>query len=419
MKTSGRAPRMAFVVGISVALVAALMSSSADASGGVPAQSGSPSGTPLVIGWIGTQSSSAPTGGSKQGSDTLAAWVKWTNTHGGVNGHPVKAYYEDDKGDPAVASAAIKTLVEDDHVIAVVGSQAGGTEQTWSDYVKSKRVPVIATSQIDALDFTNPMFYGLGGSVITNIWGQMKSAAVAGAKNVGIVLCTEVAACAQAQPLFNADAKSVGLNPVFNVLASQTAPSYTAQCLLGIQNKAQAMAAFINVIQMVRDCSRQNYHPIWINSSGGPTPATIRSAPELGKSVGSTPNWTCTDKQAATNKLTKDYVAAMKKYAAEWAPGGKHFDVVGDSSCLAWTGGIAFAKAITNAGVAASATATNEDVIKGLAMFQNETLGGFTPPINFNDGSKPNPLNKCIYLYKYKGTQLVAVPKFLAYTCQP
>jgi len=404
------------VVATAVLLVAALGTVGV-ASAAASTRAAAPSGTPLVIGWIGTQTTSTAGGGSKQGSDTLNAWVQWTNTHGGINGHPVKAYYEDDKGDPAVATAAVKKLVEDDHVIAIVGSSAGSTEQTWANYIKEKQVPVIGTQQIDALDFTNPMFYGLGGSVTTNIWGQMKSAAVTGAKSVGIVLCTESSACAAAQPLFAKDAADVGLTVAFNVLASGTATSYTPQCLLVKQKNAQAVAAFINVNQMVRDCTRQNVHPKWISSSLLPGPDAIKTTPELSNTVGSTPNWTCTVKEAATNKVTKDYVSAMKKYASQFAPGGSKFGGVTDASCVAWSAGVAFAKAITNANVGSSATATNTDVVKGLSMFQGETLGGLTPPITYSDGQTPNPFNKCIYLYKYKGTQAVAVPSFLKYTC--
>ncbi len=57
--------------------------------------------------------------------------MKWTNSHGGINGHPVDvvAEYADDKADPAVGLAAVKDLVENQHVIAIVGSSAGNTQQ--------------------------------------------------------------------------------------------------------------------------------------------------------------------------------------------------------------------------------------------------------------------------------------------------
>ena len=59
-------------------------------------------------------------------------------------------------------------------------------------------------------------------------------------------------------------------------------------------------------------------------------------------------------------------------------------------------------------------------VIRGLSMFHDETLGGYLPKINFSDGTKPNPQDKCIYLYKWKGLVLTPVPKGVnQFTCQP
>jgi branched-chain amino acid transport system substrate-binding protein len=328
----------------------------------------------------------------------------------------VKAYYVDDKADPAVGLAGVKDLVENKHVIALVGDAAGSTEQTWADYVLSKRIPVIHDQLIDAVWFTNPMFYPLGGTVVTNIWGQMKSAAAQGATKVGIVLCTEVAACAQAQPLFQADAKAVGLDPVYSALASQTQASYTAECIAAKKSGAQAMAAFINTVVMSRDCARQDFKPIYINSGGAPTLATIKSAPDLGNSVGSSPDFLCQDTNIAA---AKDFYAALKQYHSEWAPGGSKRDQFAEPICSAWVGGLGFAKAIENAAVSATATVTNEDVIKGLAMFNGETLGGLSVPVTLSDGTKPNPQNKCVFLYKWTGQSFSSVPAGGAPTCMP
>jgi branched-chain amino acid transport system substrate-binding protein len=405
------------LVGVTVllALVAAACGSSSKGGNASSETTAAPAtGTPLVIGWVG-QETGAATGNSTQGADGLDVWVKWANDHGGVNGHPIKAIYKDDKGDPALGLAAVKDLVENQHVIALV-DPGPTTEQTWADYVKSKNIPVVHNGLIDALFFTNPMFYPLGGTVVTNIWGQMKAAAQQGAKTVGIILCTEVAACAQAQPLFNADAKSVGLDPVYNTLASQTQASYTAECLAAKNAKAEAMAAFINTVVMSRDCARQDYHPVYISSGMGPTADTIKTAPELGNTVGSSPDFLCLD---TTITAAKDFNAALKKYHPEYAVGGAKHGQFSDALCSGWVGGIGFAKAITNANVAATATATNTDVIKGLSMFQGETLGGLEPPITLSDGTKPNPQQKCIFLYQWKAGVFSSVPSPGAYTCQP
>jgi branched-chain amino acid transport system substrate-binding protein len=401
-----------------LALFAAACGSSSksdDGAGTTGTTSPPPTGTPLVIGWVGTQTS--PTAGSSTlGPDGLDTWVKWTNAHGGIAGHPVQAYYVDDKADPAVGLTGVKDLVENKHVIALVGDAAGSTEQTWADYVLQHRIPVIHDQLIDALWFTNPMFYPLGGTVITNIWGQMKSAATQGATKVGILLCTEVAACAQAQQLFTTDAKAVGLDPVYNALASQTQASYTAECIAAKKAGAEAMAAFINTVVFSRDCGRQGFKPIYINSGGAPTAATIKTAPELGNSVGSSPDFPCQD---TTIKAGEDFQTALKQYHPDWAPGGSKRDQFAEPLCSAWVGGQGFKKAIENAGVAATATATNEDVIKGLSMFKEETLDGLTVPVTLSDGTTPNPQNKCVFLYKWSGTDFSSVPSPGTPTCMP
>jgi branched-chain amino acid transport system substrate-binding protein len=369
----------------------------------------------LVIGTIISQTT--PEGNSDLGQKTVNAWVKWTNAHGGIAGHPVVDYFVDDKSDPATGVAAVKDLVENKHVIAIVGSNST-TEQNWATYVLQKRIPVINSELIDALWFTNPMFYPLGGTVVTNIWGQMKAASVAGAKKIGIVLCTDVAACAQAQPLFKADAMSVGLDPVVNTLASDLAPSYTPQCLQLKEAGAQAVAAFVtNAAGFARDCARQGLKPIYINSGMGPTLSLIKTNPLLGNTVGSTPNFPCLQAPSPSVPFSEDFANAIKQYAPTLAPGGSEYSTISDVVCSAWVGGEGFAKAIENANVAPSATATNEDVIRGLSMFKGETLGGLTVPVTLSDGTKPNPQNPCIFLYKWAGQNFQAVPKPFVPTC--
>jgi branched-chain amino acid transport system substrate-binding protein len=388
-------------------------------SGGTTGGTGvAPTGTPLVIGSVVSETSAA-LGTSNQGQEIVNAWVKWTNAHGGIAGHPVVDYFVDDKSDPATGVAAVKDLVTNKHIIAIVGSNST-TEQNWASYVLQKRIPVINSSLIDALWFTNPMFYPLGGTVVTNIWGQMKAAAVAGAKKIGIVLCTDVAACAQAQPLFKADAQAVGLDPAVNTLASDLAPSYTPQCLQLKEAGVQAVAAFVtNAAGFARDCARQGLKPIYINSGMGPTLSLIKSNPLLGNTVGSTPNYPCLGPASPSVPGSEDFVNAIKQYAPSLAPGGRDYPTISDFVCSAWVGGEGFIKAIQNANVAASATATNNDVIRGLSMFNKETLGGLTVPVTLSDGTKPNPQNECIFLYKWTGQTFSAVPQAFVPTCMP
>ncbi|HEY2331576.1 MAG TPA: ABC transporter substrate-binding protein [Acidimicrobiales bacterium] len=403
---------------IALALVAAACGSSSKSSSSSGTTLPKPTGTPLKIGWIGTittATGAAPNGGK----DALDAWVQSTNASGGVNGHPVTAVYADDKGDPAVGLAAMKDLVENQHVIAIVGENAGSTDQTWGPYMVTKQVPVVNGYAGDALAFTNPMFFLTAGAVTANLWGQMESASKAGATRVGILLCTESPACAQAQPLFDLQAKAVGLTMVANLLASATQASYTAECLTFKNGNAQAVAAFVNLNVFVRDCARQNYNPITINSNLLPNLNTIKASPELigGTISGSSEQWPCVDPKAPGAPAL---YTALKTYHPDWAPGGKNNALFSSDICASWAGGLAFAKAIQNAAVASGATATSADVIRGLSMFKNETLGGVAPNSTFNDGTKPNPLNPCVFLYKWvKGVfQSVPGPDAI-YTCKP
>jgi branched-chain amino acid transport system substrate-binding protein len=401
---------------VGTALVAAACGSSSKNNNASSGTTVAPAtGTPLVIGQVATQVSATVT--STQAVDAMDTWVKWTNDHGGIAGHPVKIIVEDDKGDPAVGLAAVKDLVENKHVIALVGDSAGSTEQTWADYIKSKRIPVIGDAYIDALWFTNPMFYPLGATVITQIWGQMKSAALAGGTKVASFLCTEAAACAQAQPIIAAEAKAAGLDIVVNDLASGTQASYTAECLKAKNAGADTIANEVNPTVLPKDCGRQNYHPIYINADMSPTPAIIKASPEGGNASGATPDFPCrkTDIPAA-----KDFYSAISKYHPEWWIGGSKNDQFASVFCNAWISGAGFKLAIERAAVAASATATNEDVIKGLATFKGEIVAGLTAPVTLSDGTKPNPQQKCVFLYRWKGaSSFNGLPADASPTCMP
>lgn len=372
-------------------------------------------GTPLVIGSIQDETASGVSGSSTQGADALEAWTKWTNAHGGINGHPVKLIILDSKSDPAVGLADAQTLVQSDHAIALVGI-GGATDQTWASYMLSQKVPVIGGQQIDAEWFTNAMFYPVGGTVISDIWGIEKAAALEGVKKAGVLLCTSTPACAQAEPLFKTDATSVGIDLVYDSAASATQPSYTAECLAMKESGAQAIAAFVNDVVLARDCARQNYDPKWQNADGGPGVSTVEASSALGDSVGSSDHFLCLGPQ--TSQIA-EYTEVMKKYAPQWLPGGKKYATAAtDSDCADFEAALAFRQAILNADIAPKATATAADVVRGLSMFKGETLGGYAPPLTYGNGTAPNSQEKCVYLYKMKGTKFLPLLGPTKYTCQ-
>lgn len=374
-----------------------------------------PKGTTLLIGWIGSETSSISSGSATVEPDTLAAWIKWTNAHGGVAGHPVEAIYENDKGDPAQSLADMQTLVQTDHVLAIVG-EGSDNDETFASYALAQRVPVIGGVPIDATWYTNPMFYPVAADVTANLWGQMEAAKVQGVKRVGVLLCTEVPACAQAEPVFKSVAKSVGMEVTYDALASETQPSYTAECLAAKEAKVQALAAYVNDVVLGRDCVRQGLHALWIQA-GYVSIQEIQTVDAFGNTVGSSGDWLC---EGPEQPQTAAFNEAMAKYEPQYDKGTPKFEQEGPGDCDVWASAMAFAKAVENAKVASSAVVTRDDIIRGLSKFKNEKLGGYAPDITYSNGTKPNPIEKCVYLYKWKGTTFLPVPAGLnKYTCEP
>lgn len=390
-----------------LALVACGSSGSANGGGGSSGTTGTTvpaNGAPLLVGAINTESNGT-TGASHDLRNSLNLWASYTNAHGGVNGHPVKLFQLDDKNDPATALSDAQTLVNQDHVIAILDGSS--QDAAFVSFVTSAKVPVISTDQAgDGFQFqVQPDFFANGTTVLTILWGQEKAAAEAGAKTYGLIYCTEEPACAQAAPVTKSLAKSVPIDVVYVAGASNSQPNYTAVCL-GAQN-AGAKALFpagVAPSRIADDCARQNYHPIWITSQGTVSPQDIKD-PNL---------------STATGDL-QDF-----PWMLDSTPAQKLFHTVEDSElakaqtqanvAFAYVGAQLFAKA-ASVGVSKSSTSPSaQDILTGLYSLHGETLGGLAPPLTFTQG-KANPVN-CTFLYGVKNGKYAATHGDQTF-CQP
>jgi branched-chain amino acid transport system substrate-binding protein len=406
-------------VAVGVALALATAATGLVGVGSAGAQQ--PKGTTITIGSVATETGGAQsTGKVTINPDTLNAWVKWTNAHGGIAGHPVKAIVMDDKADPAQASSILKQLVEDDHVAAIVG-QTSTPEPTFKTYIEAQRVPVIGGTEYSANWFTSPMFYPVSTTVISNIYGFVKAASDAGAKKLASLLCSNSTVCQGAAPITAAAAKSLGMDVVYNQLADAQATSYTPQCLAMKEAGADVVSPQgVNNVTLIRDCTRQNYKPLYVTTNWQYSLDQIKSTPQFNGLIGAGPTMT----PYSQYSVTKDRDAALKKYAPAYAPGGKQYNTSNVMIQMSdvWEAAEAFKLAVERSGVAASANVTPADVIKGLATFKNETLGGSNPPLTYSDGTQPNPQVKCFYIYKIKAPKYVdslGANKLPKVSCQP
>lgn len=108
------------------------------------------------------------------GRDGMLLAIKEINAAGGVNGHKIVAVFEDDGHSPTKALAAVKKLVEQDKVFAVMS--VGGSNATVGavDYMKEKGVPYYV-SIASAPQVTWPHARNLfrGGTTETARYGEL------------------------------------------------------------------------------------------------------------------------------------------------------------------------------------------------------------------------------------------------------
>ncbi len=211
-----------------VAFTAGAGSSAGAAPGKSPAQA--TKGT-LVIGNISnaTGTTSLPSTGAFQ---TLKAWAKDVNVSGGINGYKVVVKTADDKGDPAKASEAIKTLIENDHAIAIVGQYAGGTSSVWVPIADEAQVPVIGGGCYDvALNGDQNFYCVTTTAVLDGLYAQAKLAADQGGKKFGITYDSAQPQAAAAAPLMKGAATKYGMEFTDGLGVSNTQPDYTATCV--------------------------------------------------------------------------------------------------------------------------------------------------------------------------------------------
>src|SRR6202022_3460090 len=91
---------------------------STTATTGGPSNTSSATKSTYTIGMIASASGGIQ-GNTQDFNNIVNAWQGWVNSHGGVNGHPVKVLLENDGNDPARSTAAAHDLVAK-HVIAII-----------------------------------------------------------------------------------------------------------------------------------------------------------------------------------------------------------------------------------------------------------------------------------------------------------
>ena len=362
---------------------------------------------PIVLGSVETLTSSL--GSFDAISDkAINAWASWVNSHGGVNGHPVKIVIKDDGGDQARSVAAAHELVEQDHVAAFINVGSGALISGWSDYMQQKSVPVIGGSVFSPLWSTSPVFFPAGGTFIEGATITLAIAKNFGFKHYGAVFCAEAAQCKLAIAFLKARAGAVGIDFAYGGTVSSSAADYTATCLAakdaGVDVMELGVATYDTGLNIAKSCDRQGYHPAWI-IPGEAISNKYLGSPLFNNAFGSPADlpW------FADVPANADFKAAMAEAKLDLTTSDLPL-----TATDAWAAGLLFQKAVQLSGV--TGVPTSADILAGLTKVSNETLGGFVPPLTFTTPtSKPVP---CFFVLRIQN-QKFTLPQGAQVACNP
>jgi branched-chain amino acid transport system substrate-binding protein len=348
--------------------------------------------SPVAIGQVGTFSGivGAITSGAR---DALGVWAKDVNSRGGLACHPVQLFTEDDAGDPSRAAAAVKDLVGQHHVVALVGNIVVFSVAGFEPAVSAAKLPAIGGELLATEWFSSPWMFPQGASVDDQAKAIVQAGVAAGHRKLGYLYCVEVPACGYLDKKFFHDgaAQAAGAEPVYDSPISIGQPDFTAQCLnarnagvdllgLGMDGAAQTRVA--------RSCASIGYRPLLATGAGSFSLKNTED-PNLrafGMVVGSpVAPWMATDTPAAHT-----FHATMTALAPNLAPDGEVM--------LGWTSGKLLEAVVERLTPAERAgDLTTAKILDGLGRIHNETLGGLTGPVTFTPNEKHAVSSGCNY----------------------
>jgi branched-chain amino acid transport system substrate-binding protein len=371
-----------------------------------------PSGNGKTIN-VGNITAVAGLGGTFAGFQAgVKSFFDYYNAHGGINGYKINLTAIDDAGDPGKNANAARTLVEQDHVIAIVG-EATVADAASQKYLQAEKIPVIggwAASSAWGPPATN-MFVSLEGPNVPycGVWSSDQ------AKEMGI---KTMATIAQAFPSAVQDAQCRAQGAKYEgitvknsspIQASLTAVDYRPQVQQAMSTGAQSIyfsTGANGILAGIQAGQQLGYKGLYIATQPSQLLAGLKAVgPAINNRViTSAFSLLPTDPDSYSPELAK-YKAGIKQYAPTYAT-----DV---TSVSGWAAGKLFADALTHAGPTGSAMAS------WISKQTAYTFGGLQGPYNYTLGSRPNP---CVTQLVYDNGAFVrgkTAAKPPAFNCGP
>jgi branched-chain amino acid transport system substrate-binding protein len=357
--------------------------SSANTSSASSSSTASSAAAPIEIGVIGSfTGADVSTIGPME--PAFNAWADSVNSAGGIHGHQVKLIVTDVGSTPSAAGLTAATqMITQDHVVALISADANAA--TWLPYATAQGVPVIVAAVGNIVG--SDIFQTVASEAAVS-YTLVELAKTAG-PSFGLGYCAESPSCAIG-PLLQGFAKGIGgVNVGVVAELSATQPDFTAFCLQlkDAKVKSYYIADADTVIErVIGECAAQGVTAPPIVSAANGTASWLTDPAYQGALV-SAYNAPFFDTE---NPAIKTYRDAIDKYAPSLSQSASTSEI----PLFSWVAGQAALTALDRV----SGPITAASVKKALYTFKDETLGGLTAPLTFDEA---NPsLSTCTFEWK-------------------
>ncbi|MGQ0466721.1 MAG: ABC transporter substrate-binding protein [Sporichthyaceae bacterium] len=315
----------------------------------------------------------------------LETWVASQNACGGLNGHKIKFFLDDDQGDPATAASKVNNMIKNNKVLAFVGNIQVLTVDAIVPTIKKAGIPVIGADITNNPWFTNPLFFPQGSGGQSVAFGYLDGALnYHKKKNVGNVYCIEVPrACEQINRAMKELAPQFGAEFKKDIQVSITSPSYVQQCLDFKNAGVEALAMTFDAAsqnRLARSCTQVGFFPKVM-----PYPLGVGNEKQflqgnkwLGDAYVPMNHFPWFGNSTAAEKY---WQASIKKFNPGFTSGG--------AASLGWAAGALLVAAAANL---PAENPTTKDLLDTLYSFKGQKfteLGGLTGPLVYNEGANP------------------------------
>lgn len=380
-------------IAAALAVSACGSSSSSSSSSGGSGGSGGSSGSSTSGGSTGSSATKSPINVGNISSitnlggtflpyqETLKAYFKWLDAHGGINGHPVNFMTADDAGDPATYASEIRGFLEKG-IVAEVGDAGVGTA--------GGGAPLLAADDVSDIGgwANGPEWYGKYPNMFLTVSGgatpeqcvPIEPAAILaqGAKKIAVVAYNipagKIDATCQAQGVANLGGQVVANSPIF-VAPGQADLQPEIQSIISSGATGIILQTGIaDMVTFIKTADQLGYKGIIWGGNGMSNQVLTGLGPIAKKWNGRIFGDSYAILPDSDNPQLKAFRASV--------PAAYRED---NYAVPAWGAGVMFTHAVEQVGTSRSA------ITKYMKSLNGYTAGGLLPPVHYAEGLNPQP----------------------------